>query len=147
MSVPTPTDEVDEIMERMRAVRASGHDHAGALHGEAKRLVDWKEYVRSKPLISIAVATLVGFSVMRSTFGASSPSTTTSPSTGFQPLVTPSSSNHATWKSSVISMATNLATTALKNYFSTLLQRGKSEGGFHDRFRNSGSKEERVGSD
>ena len=145
MSVPTPTEEVDDLIERMRAVRASGYDHAGALHGEAKRLVDWKEYVRSKPLVSIAVASLVGFSVVRSTLRSSSP--LTSSSLGFSPVTTPSSSNQVTWKNSVISLATNVATTALKHYFTTLIQRGKTEGGFHDRFRNSGSKEERVGSE
>ena len=145
MSVPTPTEEVDDLIERMRAVRASGYDHAGALHGEAKRLVDWKEYVRSKPLVSIAVASLVGFSVVRSALRGSSP--LTSSSLGFSPVTTPSSSNQVTWKNSVISLATNVATTALKHYFTTLIQRGKTEGGFHDRFRNSGSKEERVGSE
>lgn len=145
MSVPTPTEEVDELIERMRAVRASGYDHAGALHGEAKRLVDWKEYVRSKPLVSIAVASLVGFSVVRSTLRGSSP--LTSSSLGFSPVTTPSSSNQVTWKNSVIALATNVATTALKHYFTTLIQRGKTEGGFHDRFRNSGSKEERVESE
>ncbi len=145
MSAPTPTEDVDELMERMRAVRASGYDHAGSLHVDAKRLVDWKEYVRSKPLVSIAVASLVGFGVVRSTFRGTSPPTSSSPE--FYPAVTPSSSNQATWKSSAISLATNVATTALKHYFTTLIQRGKTEGGFHDRFRNSGSQEERVGSD
>jgi hypothetical protein len=146
MSAPTLPEEVDELIERMRAVRASGYDHAGALHGKAKRLVDWKEYVRSKPLVSVAVASLVGFSVVRGTFRGSSPSTSSSAS-GLHPAVTPSSSNQATWKRSVISLATNVATTALRHYFSTLIQRGKMEGGFHDRFRDAGSKEERVGSD
>jgi len=147
MSAPIPTEDVDELMGRMRAVRASGYDHAGSLHVDAKRLVDWKEYVRSKPLVSIAVASLVGFGVVRSTFRGTSSSPSSSSSPEFYPMVTPSSSNQATWKSSLISLATNVATTALKHYFTTLIQRGKTEGGFHDRFRNSGSEEERVGSD
>ncbi len=147
MSAPTPTDEVDELIERMRAVRASGYDHAGALHGEAKRLVDWKEYVRSKPLVSIAVASLVGFSVVRGTFRSSSPSPSSTSAPGTNSVLMPTSSNQASWKSSVIALATNVATTAVKHYFTTLVQRGKTGGGFHDRFRNAGSKEETIGSD
>lgn len=144
MIAPVPTDKVDELIEQMRAVRASGHDHAGALHGEAKRLVDWKEYVRSKPLVSIAVASLVGFSFVRGAFRGSSPSSSASK---INSVVMRSSPNQVSWKSSVIALATNVATTALKHYFTTLIQRGKAEGGSNDRFRNSGSKEERVGSD
>ena len=64
--------DVDELLARMQSVRACGYYHAEVLHGEAKRLVDWKEYVRAKPLMSIAVASLVGFSIVRSTLLANS---------------------------------------------------------------------------
>ena len=70
MDASKPESDVNELLARMQKVRASGYSHAGELHGEAKRLVDWKEYVRSRPLTSIAVASLVGFSIVRSAFAA-----------------------------------------------------------------------------
>ena len=50
--------EAEQIVERMCSVRNAGYDHVVALQGEAKRLIDWKEYARAKPILT----TLPGFS-------------------------------------------------------------------------------------
>ena len=144
MSVSTSTDDGNYLLSRMESVRASGYDHAGELHGEAKRLVDWKEYVRSKPIMSVAVASLIGFSVVRSTLGKSS-------QTNQVPLGTinsleSSTPSQSTWKSGAIALVSNVATTAIKHYLASLLQRRSTEGGFNDRFRNTGSQEQNIGS-
>lgn len=144
MSVSKCTDDGDELLSRMQAVRASGYDHAGELHGEARRLVDWKEYVRSKPIMSVAVASVIGFSMIRSTLGMSS-QTNPLPSRNTNVLEN-STSSQSSWKSGAIALVSNVATTALKHYFASLLQRRSTEGGFNDRFRNTGSKEQNIGS-
>jgi hypothetical protein len=49
----------------MRMVRMSGNAHAIDLQGKAKRLVDWKEYVKAKPILSVASVSLLGFGLVR----------------------------------------------------------------------------------
>ncbi len=145
MNASKQTGDVDELLARMQSVRASGHYHAGELHGEANRLVDWKEYVRSKPLMSIAVASLVGFSVVRSTLGTNSPANIPLP--GRTTDFGNTKPNQASWKSGAIALVANVASTAIKHYFASLLQPRKTEGGFNDRFRNTSSKEQSIGSE
>ena len=125
-------------------VRASGYNHAGELHGEAKRLVDWKEYVRSKPLMTVAVASLVGFSVVRSALGTNSIASPARQS-NITPLVN-SRASKSSWKSAAIALVANVASTAVKHYLASLIKPTKSEGGFNDRFQNNGSKEQSIGS-
>ena len=144
MSVSTSTDDGNYLLSRMESVRASGYDHAGELHCEAKRLVDWKEYVRSKPLMSVAVASVIGFSLVRSTLGISS-QTNQLPSRNMNVQESPTSSQ-STWRSGAIALVSNVATTAIKHYLASLLQRRSTVGGFNDRFRNTGSQEQNIGS-
>ncbi len=144
MNASKLTGDVDELLARMQSVRASGRYHAGELHGEANRLVDWKEYVRSKPLMSIAVASLVGFSVVRSTLGTNSPRSHPLPDK--TAVFENAKSSQSSWKSGAIALVANVASTAIKHYVASLLHPRKTEGGFNDRFRNSGSKEQSVGS-
>ena len=144
MDTSKPECEAKELLARMQMVRASGYNHAGELHGEAKRLVDWKEYVRSKPLMSIAVASLVGFSIVRSTLGTNSqvnPARASSNNTLENSL-----SGKSSWKSGAIALVSNVASTAVKHYLASLLQPRKTEGGFNDRFRKTDSKEQSIGS-
>lgn len=142
MNASKLSGDVDELLARMQSVRASGHYHAGELHGEANRLVDWKEYVRSKPLMSIAVASLVGFSIVRSTLGTNSSANVPPP--GRPAVFENAKSSQSSWKSGAIALVANVASTAIKHYFASLLQSRKTEGGFHDRFRNTGSKEQSI---
>jgi len=57
--------EADALIERMRTVRSAGYSHADEIQEEAKRLIDWKEYVLTKPLTSVAATFLLGFVVVR----------------------------------------------------------------------------------
>jgi len=50
-----------EIAESMRAVRASGTATANRLPAAIDRARDWREYVRSYPMQSVAAASLLGF--------------------------------------------------------------------------------------
>ena len=144
MEPSEPIGDVDELLARMHRVRASGYNHAGELQGEAMRLVDWKEYVRSKPLMSIAVASLVGFSVVRSTLGTTS-QVNPAFANGNNTLEN-STPSRSSWKSAAIGLIANVASTAAKHYLASFLQPHKSEGGFNDRFRSAGSKEQSIGS-
>ena len=126
-------DDVQMIVERMRSVRASGYEHAGELQGEAMRLVDWKEYVRAKPLVSIAAASLVGFTLVRGTIG-----TLTGAIEPVSAATRPPSANRSmksTLASGALTLATSIASSAIKNYFAKLSERTNLEGGSHDRFR------------
>ncbi|HUP78975.1 MAG TPA: hypothetical protein VM260_10500 [Pirellula sp.] len=139
--------DVNELLARMQKVRASGYNHAGELHGEAKRLVDWKEYVRSKPLLSVAVASLVGFSLVRSAVGTNSHAThARASSNNSLENLNSSQSSQSSWKSGAMGFVSNLASIALKHYLTSFLQPRNTEGGFNDRFRNTGSKEASIGS-
>lgn len=51
----------DEILTRMRAVRNEMDEDVVDLMEDAKSLLDWKEYVRRFPLVSLAAAGVVGF--------------------------------------------------------------------------------------
>jgi hypothetical protein len=53
-----------EIAESMRAVRASGTATANRLPAAIDRARDWREYVRSYPMQSVAAASLLGFLVI-----------------------------------------------------------------------------------
>jgi len=142
MDTSKPEGDVKELLTRMQTVRASGYNHAGELHGEAKRLVDWKEYVRSKPLMSIAVASLVGFSIVRITLGANpqvNPARGSSHNTLENSMLGKSS-----WKSGAIALVSNVASTAVKHYLASLLQPRKTEGGSNDRFRKTDTKEQSI---
>ena len=145
MDASKPESDVNELLARMQKVRASGYSHAGELHGEAKRLVDWKEYVRSKPLMSIAVASLVGFSIVRSTLGTNShlnPALASS-ITNLKNSTSRRSSS-SSWKSGAIALVANVASIVMKHYLASLLQPRRPEGGFNDRFRNTGSNEQSI---
>ena len=144
MDTSKPESDVNELLARMQMVRASGYNHAGELHGEAMRLVDWKEYVRSKPLMSIAIASLVGFSIVRITFGSKAQTMPEPQSRNTVPEKSRSSeSSQSSWKNGAITLVTSVASTAAKNYLMTLLQPRKTAGGFNDRFHKTSSKDQR----
>ncbi len=137
---PNSDHDAEAIIERMRLVRSAGHDHADELHGEAKRLVDWTEYVRSKPLFSIALASLLGFSIVRSAMRTVSEPYL--PIAMARSLPIPTKSIRSTLTTGFISLAMSIANSAVKNYFATLSQRNNSEGVYNDRFRQFNSKDQ-----
>ncbi len=143
MDAAKPAGDVNELLSRMQSVRACGYNHATELHDEAKRLVDWKEYVRSQPLISIAAASLIGFSVVRSTLGTNSQSNPPLPSS--TTALENSKSSQSSWKSGAFALVASVATTAAKYYLMTLLQPRRAKGGFNDRSCNADSKEQSIG--
>ena len=142
MDTLEPAGDVNELIARMQLVRASGCNHAGELHGEAKRLVDWKEYVRSKPLTCMAVASLVGFSIVRSTLRTNSHAYSVHASS--LTTLENSKSSQSSWKSGAFEMVASVASTAIKHYLASLLQPRRTEGVLNDRFRNTGSKEQSI---
>jgi hypothetical protein len=48
----------------MNAIRNVSESHVAGLRDEAQRLVDWREHVRAKPLLSFAVAAYLGYASM-----------------------------------------------------------------------------------
>ncbi len=131
--------DIDQIIERMRLVRMSGKDHAIDLQVEAKRLVDWKEYVRSKPILSVASVSLLGFWLARNLMLAASkpsPSSSTQQSLKLEP-----SPLKTTLSSSIANLASTIVTNAVKTYVANLMQHGTGKGNSHDRFQQDSSKD------
>lgn len=124
-------EDVDSIIGRMHALRSSGRSHAVELQGEAQRLVDWKEYVLTKPLVSVAAASVLGFAIVRSTMRAF----TLPQARSSAVLSVPSTdrSLKSSFAGGVISLGTSIASSAIKSYFSNLIQRSISERGSSDR--------------
>lgn len=54
----------EQLIARMDAIRSSSERHVVRMHAEAERLVDWREHVRSQPLLAVAVASAAGFLLM-----------------------------------------------------------------------------------
>lgn len=51
----------DDLIERMNAIRNASERHVVRMHAEAERLVDWREHVRSQPLVAVGIAAAAGF--------------------------------------------------------------------------------------
>jgi hypothetical protein len=125
------TEDANSIMDRMRSVRSSGRSHAYELQGEAHRLVDWKEYVLTKPLVSLAVTSVLGFAIARSTMRA-----ITKPQATFPPISGDTINNsaaRASFASGALALGTAIASSAIKSYFANLIQRSISERDSSDR--------------
>lgn len=59
-------DRRNEIIRQMRELRESGTKEVFQLHVQAERATDWREYVRSQPMLFGIAASVVGFSAVRS---------------------------------------------------------------------------------
>ena len=53
-----------QLIERMNSIRNASESHVADLHQEAHRLVDWREHGRARPLLAVAAAATIGYSVM-----------------------------------------------------------------------------------
>ena len=122
--------DVETLIERMRYVRSAGQSHASELQGEAKRLVDWKEYVLAKPIVSIAAASVLGFAIVRSTMRAISSPTPSSDDARIRPAT--ESSVVSNVASGAMALGTSIASSAIKSYFANLVQRSLVERGSSD---------------
>ena len=131
--------DTDQIVERMRMVRMSGNAHAIDLQGKAKRLVDWKEYVKAKPILSVASVSLLGFGLVRNLMLAAPKPSPSSPTR--QPTRSDTSPLKTTLSSSVANLAITVVTNAVKAYVANLMQNGTTKGNLHDRFHQESSKD------
>jgi len=52
----------------MHALRSTGDRDVRQLQNEMERVVDWREHVRARPVLSVAAAAIVGFTVVRAVF-------------------------------------------------------------------------------
>lgn len=130
--------EMDLLIERMHAVRSAGHSHVDELQDEAKRLIDWKEYVLTKPLVSVVAASLMGFLIARSTSKAVleiKPRRTDADS-----VLNSKASGTPTLAGGFVNLATSIASSAVKSYVAKSLQRIISERSTSDRFQKFDSK-------
>jgi len=136
MNLPQPTeDEADLLIRRMRAVRSEGYSHAVEIQEEAKRLVDWKEYVLAKPLTTVAASILLGFVVVRK-FARVAPESQSQRLDTSQHLPT-STSLGSTIARGAFTLATSVASTALRNYISQFTQDFTAGRKSNDRFQES----------
>jgi hypothetical protein len=113
-----------EIIERMDVLRASGLRHAVELRTGAKRVVDWKEYVRAKPILFVAIASLSGFGLIRSI--VSNTSRRSSPVKLSVEARNGTPSLRSTIGKSIGMAATAIVSSAVKNYVASLMEHGKS---------------------
>lgn len=63
----------DDLIARMNAIRNSSERHVVRMHAEAERLVDWREHVRSQPLVAVGVAAAAGFFLLYRSRGNKAP--------------------------------------------------------------------------
>jgi hypothetical protein len=126
------TEEANAIIARMQSVRSSGRSHACELQGEAHRLFDWKEYVLTKPLVSVATVSVLGFTIVRSAMRAFAKPTAKSSALSREPMAYKSAK--PSFSGGVVSLSASIASSAIKSYFANLVQRSISERGSSDRF-------------
>ncbi len=116
------SDEADLLRSRMQSVRDRRAQRVGEIHSEAQRLVDWQEYVRSAPIVSLVGSVAAGFlavSALRP--GPPQPQSvrTTSPSS--EPRVA-SGSNFQWMVAMVMPLVVNAGKKYLMHSLSTALQ-------------------------
>ncbi len=115
----------EQIVSRMEAVRRYGRFHAIELREDAKKVIDWREHVRSKPLIAASLASTAGFLLFR----LATRRLTKAPNFGASSLRDPGTTS---WKSKLFDTATQLAYDALKPQALNLMRAFFSEDARHD---------------
>ncbi len=113
-----------DIVERMQRIRSASEVHVALMHREAARVVDWREHVRAKPLVAVTVATLVGFTLVKSAMNTKQPRGETR--RGDRPDSAP-----AAVRSGVLSFVGAMAANMAKNYVSGYI-RSQFNGSQHD---------------
>ena len=116
--------DVDSLLERMDNIRSANKTHVADLQLEAGRLVDWREHVRAKPLVSVAVAALVGFSIVNARSKSEARPIQSSDNRK-------STIKHASVASNALSIAGSMAGNMIRNYVTNYV-RNKLSGEQHD---------------
>ena len=141
--VPKNPIDPDQIVERMRRVRAFGFQRASELHDDAKRLVDWKAYARATPLVSAAAMSLLGFGAIRFIFSRGGRESTRS--TLDKRPARAGSQVPNDWKSGAIAFASQMAQSTLKKYILHFVQHQLFERTAHDQSTESNTGARRNG--
>jgi hypothetical protein len=123
-----------ELQARMAAIRANRIKRIAELQIEANRLTDWREHVRSAPLVSVVGSAIVGFLAVKS-FSSSSAKLTAKVDTGVERATTPT---RPTMVQTLIGLGCNLAMTAGKQYFMQQIQNAVNSNN-HATFKNRAS--------
>ncbi|MCA9130061.1 MAG: hypothetical protein KDB22_23400 [Planctomycetales bacterium] len=115
--------DAEEIISQMDRIRNLSESHVAEMHHQAERLADWREHVRSKPLMAVGVAAFLGFLLVKKGIA-----TEKSP----RPSVLEPVTQRASVSSGVMAFFGSMASNALKSYV-THYVRKQFSGGNHDR--------------
>lgn len=123
-----PSDEAESLRSRMQRIRDRRVERVGELQREAQRLVDWQEYVRSAPVMSLLGSVAAGFLAVNVLKPAPPPSQSVQ-TTRSQSRPRAAAGTSLQW---AISMMTPVVTNAAKKYLmrslTTALQGLTNEG-------------------
>ena len=126
---------VDQIIQRMSEVRDSGQASVRNIQHEAKRLVDWKEHVKARPLTAVSLCSLAGFlfvhkfaKVRHSRFPSSAPDSTSKETFGASVAIPRTS-----WMNPLIQSTREVVIAGAKNALLTAVKKFLVEGLSHDR--------------
>ncbi len=104
--------EADTIQNSMRSIRNRRHKRIGELKIEAQRLVDWREYVKTAPVVSVVSSVVAGFMVINAFKRTHSPKLQGTEA----PSATPLNVAEGTKLNWLIAMAMPIVTQAAKKY-------------------------------
>ncbi|MEZ6137600.1 MAG: hypothetical protein R3C53_22155 [Pirellulaceae bacterium] len=117
--------DTESIVSQMHRIRNLTESHVAEMHHQAERLVDWREHVRSKPLVAVGVAAIVGFYLVNKVTGTEKPQES-------PPLSNAPATARASIGSGVMAFFGSMASNAIKSYV-THYVRTQFSGGDHDR--------------
>lgn len=123
------TVDGEVLIERMNDIRNLSEQHVSALHHEAHRVTDWREHVRSKPLIAVAAAAVVGYSLFSGARGSKKHSTTNTTDEERDDEVVAKTSV----ASGMMAFVGSLASAAVRSYATNYFRR-QFQGSSHDRY-------------
>jgi hypothetical protein len=126
-----------ELQARMAAIRANRIKRIAELQIEAHRLTDWREHVRSAPLVSVIGSAIVGFLAVKS-LSSSSTKLTAKVDAGVERATTATTATRPTMVQTLIGLGCNLAMTAGKQYFMQQIQNAVNSN-HHATFKNRAS--------
>jgi hypothetical protein len=124
-----------DLQERMANIRAKRIHRVAELQNEAERLTDWREHVKSAPMVALAGSALLGFLTMNAVKQPAS-----KPSKAFDSSVRQAGATDVFppnyFKSSVIRIVSRIALTLGKNFLAQQIQNISNKVN-HDKLSNS----------
>jgi hypothetical protein len=118
--------DADQIVHQMQLARSAGREQIAELHVEAKRLLDWKEYVRSMPILTVAAASLFGYGVVRN--AALVFQRTNSPALNVDNAISSTKTLQSTLTASLSTLAMSILSNAVRSYLRKLTQSRNLDG-------------------